>query len=234
MNHIKHLLTTLTSLFLTFSSLSAQSPSTTPSDLDSLLLRAYTADQTVRQQSLSLTRRINAGEVTPEAIDSLVWLSSETERIDSENIALVNSILKKGWPENLNEESYETIWLIIDHSSLKQQKKHLKTLEKAADNGDISYIDLATLKDRIAMHEGKPQLYGTQSQITVTADGKQTIYIWPVKDPSRLEQMRKEIGLSSIEEYVKDIEESTGIKTVYEPGMTVKEIKRLSKNQVVM
>ena len=144
---------------------------------------------------------------------------------------LVSSLLKKGWPEGLDKQSYGTIWLIIDHSDTKYQKKYFRLLERAVEKGDVSMSDLATLKDRILLRSNKKQIYGTQSVRSISDAGEQTLYIGPVKNPERLNQMREETGLPTIEEYIKVL----GIKDViYNPDLSIKEIKKLTKNKVTV
>ena len=91
--------------------------------------------------------------------------------------------------------------------------------------------DLATLKDRILLRSNKKQIYGTQSVRSISDAGEQTLYIWPVKNPERLNQMREETGLPTIEVYIKVL----GIKDViYNPDLSIKEIKKLTKNKVTV
>ena len=61
---------------------------------------------------------------------------------------------------------------------------------------------------------------------TVNVDGKQMIYIWPVSNPRKLNRLRKEINTCSIEEYVLLLKESSGMEVIYEPKLTVKEMKK--------
>ncbi len=199
-------------------------------EVDSLLLQARIEDQTIRQKNMRLMAKSSEG-FTMELVDSLVLVSEEMERIDTKNMNLVSSLLKKGWPEGLDKQSYGTIWLIIDHSDTKYQKKYFRLLEKAVEKGDVSMSDLATLKDRILLRSNKKQIYGTQSVRSISDSGEQTLYIWPVKNPEQLNQLRKEAGLPTIEEYIKVL----GIKDViYNPDLSIKEIKKLTKNKVTV
>ena len=148
-------------------------------EIDSLLLVAYENDQKVRTESMILMNKLNstgANDVPVSVIDSLMLLQEQTQAIDKENQILVTSILKKGLPEGLSQQSYKTIWLIVDHADLKFQKKHLPIMEEAVQKELVSAGDFAVLTDRIRMRECKPQKYGTQSY-TVTVDGRQVIYL---------------------------------------------------------
>ena len=194
-------------------------------EIDSLLAKAYERDQNIRIELMNLTKKGSIEGYTDNIIDSLMTVAEQMKEIDEENIELVSSLLTNGLPEGLNLESYEAIWLIIDHAGIKQQKQYLPLMKRASKKGLISANDLATLTDRIMMYEGKPQKYGTQSY-TVNVDGKQMIYIWPVSNPRKLNCLRKEINTCSIEEYVLLLKESSGMEVIYEPKLTVKEMKK--------
>ena len=192
---------------------------------DSLLSKAYDRDQAIRIELARLGKAANTGGYTDSLVDSLVMLSEEMERIDSRNLRLVDSILRDGIPAGLAEKSYDAIWIIIDHAPLEAQKKCLPILKRAAKEGFISTNKMATLSDRIAMREGRPQRFGTQSYQTVV-DGKPTLYIWPVRNARR-----QQINTCTIEEYVALLGESSGSEVIYDPKMTVKQLKRIIEKQ---
>ena len=52
---------------------------------------------------------------------------------------------------------------------------------------------IALMKDRALMHEGKPQIYGSQIM-----NGK----LYPLLEPEYVNQRREEVGLGPLEEYV--------------------------------
>ena len=58
-------------------------------------------------------------------------------------------------------------------------------------NGDLPLAMIATLKDRIDVHEGRPQKYGTQWDM----DGK----LCPLQDASRVNEWRQEVGLTPVD-----------------------------------
>lgn len=197
--------------------------------IDSLLLGAYESDQKIRTESMTLMSKLNsagANDVPVSVIDSLMLLQGQTQAIDKENQILVASVLKKGLPEGLSSQSYKAIWLIVDHADLKFQKKYLPIMEEAVRKELISAGDYAVLTDRIRMREGKPQKYGTQSY-TVTVDGRQVIYIWPVEDAKRLNELRSEIGAGDIETYIQVLKATAGCDVIYNPELTVHQMKKM-------
>lgn len=198
-------------------------------EIDSLLLGAYESDQKVRTESMTLMNKLNsagANGVPTTVIDSLLLLQEQTQTVDKKNQILVASILKKGLPEGLSSQSYKAIWLIVDHADLKFQKKHLTIMEEAARKELISSGDYAVLTDRIRMREGKLQKYGTQSY-TITMDGQQVIYIWPVEDAEMLNELRNEIGTGDIETYIQVLKATAGCDVIYDPELTVHQMKKM-------
>ena len=91
-----------------------------------------------------------------------------------------------------------------------------------AQNGtaDTIYVDV-TMEDRMLMNAGKPQKYGTQAY-SITAGGKAVIYIWPVEDPDKLNQLRQSVGLSPIEEYLEMVKQQ-GVEIIYDKKKRVKD-----------
>lgn len=198
-------------------------------ETDSLLREAKVRDQTIREQLAQLTRRASKQGLTSlnaSLVDSLVSLSEQMQAIDRENLKLVSKLLRNGLPEQLKPESYHTIWLLVDHAELEEQKRFLPFLAEAVKKGLISGYEWAVLTDRIKMYEGQPQTYGTQSY-TFSWDGQQVVYIWPVADPSNLNRLRREIGSDPIEEYVRQLKQEIGMEVIYDPALTVEDMQRM-------
>ena len=99
-------------------------------------------------------------------------------------------------------------------------------MEEAVRKELLSAGDYAVLTDRIRMREGKPQRYGTQSY-TVTIDGRQVIYIWPVEDAEMLNDLRSEIGAGDIETYIQVLKATAACDVIYDPELTVRQMKKM-------
>jgi hypothetical protein len=115
------------------------------------------------------------------------------EPVDRANTARLQEIIAEyGWPGRrlVGEEAAHAAWLLAQHAQPQFQEQWLPLLEDAADRGDASPADVAYLRDRVLMHRGEPQLYGTQYLIE---DGVLTL--WTVRDPEGLDQRRAAIGL---------------------------------------
>jgi hypothetical protein len=68
----------------------------------------------------------------------------------------------------------------------------LPLLTAAVEAGEADPAQLAMLRDRILVNEGRPQLYGTQ--IAGVTDGAPVP--WPVADPDGMEARRAAVGLA--------------------------------------
>ena len=102
-------------------------------------------------------------------------------------------------------------------------KKYQPVFQDAVKKGYIQMDDLVTMEDRMLMNSGKPQIYGTQAY-SITKEGKNTIYIWPVDNPDSLNGRRASVGLSTIEEYL-ELFTKKGVEVIYDPTLTVEFFK---------
>lgn len=192
---------------------------------DKLLTEVLYKDQYVRLQMQELTKAVN-NDGNAELIDSLIVLSENIERIDKENIAVIDSLLQQGLPKGLSEESYKTIWIVIDHASLEKQVQHLSIIEKMSSEGLIDVDNYAILFDRIAMKQNRPQRYGSQS-VQFGTPGNMHLYIWPVENAESLDSLRETVGMGPILKYLEQLTEYLGIDAQYVPLLTVDEINKL-------
>jgi len=94
-------------------------------------------------------------------------------------------------------------WLLVQHSDRRPdfQIKMLAALKIEVDRKNASAIDFAYLTDRVNLHTGKKQVYGTQ--VNHRADICQ-VYPKPVMDSLNLNARRKAINMPPIEEYLNE------------------------------
>ena len=131
--------------------------------------------------------------------DETKELAQQMKTQDSVNLEKVESILQNGWPDDLNMQGNQTIFLVIQHADLQTQKEYLPVIEKAVQDNKTFPANLALLKDRMALREGKKQIYGSQIFIDSNTGKK---YVQPLQNPEGVDKLRAEVGLPSMETYL--------------------------------
>ncbi|NVK49562.1 MAG: hypothetical protein HWE09_07315 [Cyclobacteriaceae bacterium] len=133
--------------------------------------------------------------------------NKQMEALHNENTKELKLIMEKiGFPtfDKVGEEASNAAWLIIQHSIGQPDfmKEAARLLEIAVNENKADPKCLAYLTDRIAVFEGRPQLYGTQF------DWDQNGQMSPNKydDLLKVNERRKAIGLNSIEEQIEIIQ----------------------------
>ena len=193
--------------------------------IDKRLAEVREADQSIRNQMMELTKAVTI-EGRTELIDSLLHTSEQMELIDARNISIVDSLLHQGLPKGLATDSYGTIWLVIDHAPLGKQEAYLPLIEQMSARNLIGKDDYATLFDRIAMGQNRPQRYGTQS-VQFGVNEAQQLHLWPVENPEILDSLRASVGMSPIAEYLNVLTNVTGIKAQFDTTLSIEEINHL-------
>ena len=196
---------------------------------DTLLKEVWNDDQQPRQQMLKLTKAVTV-EGRTALIDSLILVNEIVERNDTRNIKVVDKILKRGLPQGLSEESYKTIWIVIDHAPLEKQEQYLLLVEQMANASYIGLDEYAILYDRVAMGQNRPQRYGSQIVQFGNADNLQ-LYVWPIEDAEKLDSLRNTVGMSSFYNYLKHIEETMGVTPVHNITLSIEELNKIRNKQ---
>ena len=121
---------------------------------------------------------------------------------DSINLSKVKSLLDSyGWlgTDIVGRQGNSTLFLVIQHSDQRTQEKYLPMMREAVKNGKATGSSLALLEDRVALGQGKKQIYG--SQIGRNNETK-LYYVLPLEDPDNVDKRRAEVGLQPLAEYV--------------------------------
>jgi hypothetical protein len=127
------------------------------------------------------------------------------KRVDDEHeIRMKEIIAQHGWPGKslVGVEGSNKAWLIVQHCSPSFQEECLPLLERAVAAGEATPKNYAYLLDRVRMHQGKPQVYGTQFR-----NGE----LWKLEDPDHVDERRRSIGLDTMAEYTEQM------KRLYKP-----------------
>ena len=125
---------------------------------------------------------------------------------DSINTIKVCEILdERGWlgADVVGDKGNTVLFLVIQHADLEVQEKYLPMMREAVKAGNARSSSLALLEDRVAMRNGKRQVYG--SQIGMDPDTGE-YYLFPLEDPERVDERRASVGLGPIADYISNWE----------------------------
>ena len=120
--------------------------------------------------------------------------------VDSVNLRKVDSLINKyGWlgPDEVGSDGDATIFAVIQHSNLKTQERYLPLMREAVKEGKAKANHLALLEDRVALGEGRKQIYGSQLSYPGFA-------VLPVENPDSVDIRRASVGLEPLGVYLKE------------------------------
>ncbi|MFF0394146.1 DUF6624 domain-containing protein [Kitasatospora sp. NPDC004615] len=130
--------------------------------------------------------------------EQLAWRRSTARHADR----LAELLDEHGWPvaAEVGAEAAQAAWLIAQHADrqLDVQRRALRLMEQAVAEGAAGARELAFLRDRVLVNEGREQVYGTQ--IAGVRDGAPVP--WPCEDPARMDERRAGVGIPPFGEYV--------------------------------
>ncbi len=131
-------------------------------------------------------------------------LAKQIKKADSINLYQINAIIDKhGWlgSETIGIDGKTTLFMVIQHADIKPQEKYLPMMRQAVKNGRAKASSLALLEDRIAIRNGREQIYGTQLSWNIKNN---TYYVLPLIDPDNVDKRRSEVGLGTLTQYILD------------------------------
>lgn len=154
----------------------------------------FQEDQTYRKQIGEIEKKYGNDSKEMQAHWQKIMVS------DSLNLIEVKKILdERGWLGDsvIGEQGNQTLFLVIQHADQRTREQYLPMMREAVRNGNAEPSALALLEDRVALGQGKRQIYG--SQIGYDANGA---YVLPLDDPDHVDERRKTVGLGKLQEYV--------------------------------
>ena len=165
-------------------------------ELRNELLAMEVADQEIRDRlvALSSAKPFDAAAfgATLKSMDS----------IDAGHADVLKGILRRyGWPGNsmVGRDGEEAAFLFVQHDDKDTafQSRCLGLVQKAYEAGEATGQDIALLTDRILVHRGQRQRYGSQAKIVA---GK--IVVDPIEDEANVDKRRAALGLPPMKEYL--------------------------------
>ena len=125
---------------------------------------------------------------------------AEINRKDSINVIKVCNILDtRGWPgpDVVSLTGAQALFLVIQHANIRIQEKYQPMMRDAVKDHRAQPSALALLEDRVALREGRKQIYGSQVGMD---NGK--YYLSPLEDPDHVDERRASVGLQPLANYL--------------------------------
>ncbi len=155
----------------------------------------YESDQSVRVKQDSLEKQFGVKSIQVAKHWDVIHI------LDSANFHFVDSIIAvDGWLgiEVVGVKGNTALWLTIQHAGLTDQVRYLLILKDAVSKGNANAADYALLEDRIAIQQGRKQMYGSQLGMNET---NENLYFYPIENVLEVNNRRCAIGLEPIEIY---------------------------------
>ncbi|MBK6365235.1 MAG: hypothetical protein IPG18_18420 [Saprospiraceae bacterium] len=165
--------------------------------LQAKLLAIFDDDQQIRQQFIAAQKEFG---YQSRQVDSLGKMMMFKDSINQ--IKVIEILDKHGWvgPDKVGGQANQTLFLVIQHADLATQQKYLPMMREAVKNKNANSNSLALLEDRVALREGRKQMYGSQIGYD---DKTNKSYVLPLEDPDNVDKRRAEVGLGLLSDYVK-------------------------------
>ena len=136
--------------------------------------------------------------------DSIKLFSDRKNQTYARHIPIIKKVVSTfGYPsfEKVGKETSSNFFTLIQHSDidLTFQTKMLALIKKQVDKKQVSGNNYAFLYDRVQKNSKKEQLYGTQ----LGYDENGNAYSVNLKDKENVNRRRKDLGMETLEEYLK-------------------------------
>jgi hypothetical protein len=132
-------------------------------------------------------------------VKCLVKISETTDKPNTKRLEEI--FARYGFPteKTVGKEGVQAFMLLLQHAPDDNlREKALKPIKRAFQRKEISPAEYANFVDRLLIHKGEEQIYGSNFE---TKDGK--LVMSKTKDLKNLDKRRKKIGLPPIAEYAK-------------------------------
>lgn len=187
-------------LFFFFISSLAFGQDTTFNEITKQLLTIDELDQRYRNQIEETIARFGSDSKESKT------LFKNMKTTDSLNLIQVAAIIDKyGWlgSDKIGSQANTTLFMVIQHSELSDQIKYLPLMREAVKKGNAKASSLALLEDRVALKQGKRQIYGSQISWNMQTNES---FVAPLEDPDTVDQRRAEVGLPSLQTYLAEMD----------------------------
>jgi hypothetical protein len=146
--------------------------------------------------------------------EQIKCLAEISRSIDEPNTARLTQIFYQiGFPDTakVGKDGLQAFMTVLQHAPTDELRaRALKPITKAFKLKELPPMAYANFVDRLRLHQGKKQLYGTGFEFM---DGK--MILSPTVDLKGLEKRRAKIGLPPMSEAVKMMKELYHLEVVY-------------------
>ncbi|MFN0175419.1 MAG: DUF6624 domain-containing protein [Saprospiraceae bacterium] len=118
---------------------------------------------------------------------------------DEEHLQALIKLIGNDWPKisEIGERPTKTAFLVVSHTAdTSFIAKYLPLLKKRCAEGEAEWIHYATLFDRMLVHRGLPQHFGTQYQ--PPSPEAEKLKLFPLENAAMVNEWRKELGLEPL------------------------------------
>lgn len=151
---------------------------------------------------------------TGSADEQIKCLAAILKSIDEPNTTRLTQIFEQiGFPDTakVGKDGLQAFMTVLQHAPTDELRvKALDPITKAFKKKEMPPMGYANFVDRLRLHQGKKQLYGTGFELK---EGKMVLS--PTEDLGNLEKRRAKIGLPPMSEAVKMMKELYHLEVVY-------------------
>lgn len=188
-------------------------------------------DPAITKLQIELMTRVSADQAIRDTVFSKgialdPMTISRMEQVDRDNTGwLKDQIRKTGWPSaaKVGKAASDAALLIVQHAVHDPpfQRMALDSVTKLFEKGEVDGKAYALLFDRVKTQAGEKQRYGTQAKMN---DRKITFD--PMEDSTKVDSLRKTVGLPPLAEYRRTLDSVYLGKTQSTPAGAAKGKRR--------
>lgn len=161
-------------------------------------------DELIQMEKVDQDARVKCASGTAD--EQVKCLAEISKTVDEPNTKRLEQIFDQiGFPNTakVGKEGLQAFMIVLQHAPTDELRvRSLKPITKAFKNKELPPMGYANFVDRLRLHQGKKQLYGSGFEFK---DGKMVLS--PTEDLKHLERRRAKIGLPPMAEAIKMMKE---------------------------
>jgi len=169
-------------------------------------------DELLQMEKVDQDARVKCASGTGD--EQVKCLAEISKTVDEPNTKRLEQIFDQiGFPNTakVGKDGLQAFMTLLQHATTDRLRfRALTPITKAFKNKEMPPMAYANFVDRLRLHQGKKQLYGSGFEFK---DGKMVLS--PTEDLKNLEKRRAKIGLPPMSEAIKMMEEIYHLQVVY-------------------